>query len=109
MISLDGASLLFPTSFGYYNPHMIKMANKFPKLRFEHCGGLWADKDPKNAGSYFGRSRARPASQGLRPDGCTWIVSHTEPAGKHIANSGWVGCRSTTFSRMILASFATAC
>jgi len=54
MINLDGASLLFPTSFGYYNPHMIKMANKFPKLRFEHCGGLWSDKDPKNAGSYFG-------------------------------------------------------
>src|ERR1700687_994795 len=54
MISLDGATLLFPTSFGYYNPHMIKMANKFPKLHFEHCGGLWTEKDPKNAGSYFG-------------------------------------------------------
>src|SRR3979490_2974367 len=44
MINLDGATLLFPTSFGYYNPHMIKMASKFPKLRFEHCGGLWSDK-----------------------------------------------------------------
>src|SRR6266705_2762440 len=54
MINLDGATLLFPTSFGYYNPHMIKMANKFPKLHFEHCGGLWSEKDPKNAGSYFG-------------------------------------------------------
>jgi basic membrane protein A and related proteins len=54
MINLDGATLLFPTSFGYYNPHMVKMANKFPKLHFEHCGGLWSDKDPKNAGSYFG-------------------------------------------------------
>jgi len=54
MINLDGATLLFPTSFGYYNPHMIKMAQKFPKLRFEHCGGLWSEKDPKNAGSYFG-------------------------------------------------------
>ena len=54
MINLDGATLLFPTSFGYYNPHMIKMAKKFPKLRFEHCGGLWSDKDPTNAGSYFG-------------------------------------------------------
>src|SRR3984893_15826066 len=54
MISLDGSTLLFPTSFGYYNPHMIKMANKYPKLRFEHCGGLWSEKDPKNAGSYFG-------------------------------------------------------
>src|SRR5215813_15285607 len=54
MINLDGATLLFPTSFGYYSPHMVKMANKYPKLRFEHCGGLWSDKDPKNAGSYFG-------------------------------------------------------
>jgi basic membrane protein A and related proteins len=54
MINLDGATLLFPTSFGYYNPHMIKTAAKFPKLRFEHCGGLWSEKDPKNAGSYFG-------------------------------------------------------
>jgi simple sugar transport system substrate-binding protein len=54
MINLDGATLLFPTSFGYYNPHIIKMANKYPKLRFEHCGGLWTEKDPKNAGSYFG-------------------------------------------------------
>src|SRR5258708_40291679 len=54
MINLDGATMLFPISFGNYNPHMIKMANKFPKLRFEHCGGLWSDKDPQNAGSYFG-------------------------------------------------------
>ncbi len=54
MINLDGATLLFPTSFGYYNPHMIKVAQKYPKLRFQHCGGLWTDKDPKNAGSYFG-------------------------------------------------------
>src|SRR6201999_809762 len=54
MINLDGATLLFPTSFGYYNPHMLKMAAKYPKNRFEHCGGLWSEKDPKNAGSYFG-------------------------------------------------------
>ena len=54
MINLDGATLIFPTSFGYYNPHMVKMAAKFPKLHFEHCGGLWSEKDPKNAGSYFG-------------------------------------------------------
>src|SRR5579863_8115407 len=54
MINLDGATLLFPTSFGYYSPHVIKTASKFPKIRFEHAGGLWTDKDPKNAGSYFG-------------------------------------------------------
>jgi basic membrane protein A and related proteins len=54
MINLDGATLLFPTSFGYYSPHVLKMATKYPKVRFEHCGGLWTDKDPKNAASYFG-------------------------------------------------------
>ena len=31
MINLDGATLLFPTSFGYFDPHMLKMANKYPK------------------------------------------------------------------------------
>jgi basic membrane protein A and related proteins len=54
MINLDGATLLFPTSFGYYSPHVLKMAVKYPAIRFEHCGGLWTEKDPKNAGSYFG-------------------------------------------------------
>ena len=55
MINLDGASLLFPTSFGYFDPHMLKMCAKYPKLQFRHCGGLWSkDKHPANAGSYFG-------------------------------------------------------
>src|ERR1700759_2070801 len=54
MINLDGASLLFPTSFGYYSPHLIKMAANSPKVRFEPPGGLWTEKDPKNAASYFG-------------------------------------------------------
>ena len=55
MIEQDGATLLFPTSFGYFDPHMLKMAEKYPKVRFAHCGGLWSDgKHPKNTGSYFG-------------------------------------------------------
>ena len=54
MINLDDAPLIFPTSFGYYSPHVLKTAAKYPKVRFEHCGGLWTDKDPKNAASYFG-------------------------------------------------------
>ncbi|KMO36787.1 BMP family ABC transporter substrate-binding protein [Methylobacterium aquaticum] len=54
MINLDGAGLLFPTSFGYYNPFVVAEAKKYPKVQFRHCGGLWSDKDPKNAGSYFG-------------------------------------------------------
>jgi len=54
MISQDGAKLLFPTSFGYFDPHVLALAPKFPDVRFSHCGGLWTDKNPKNAGSYFG-------------------------------------------------------
>jgi len=55
MIEQDGATLLFPTSFGYFDPHILKMAEKYPKVRFAHCGGLWMEgKHPKNAGSYFG-------------------------------------------------------
>jgi len=55
MINLDGASLVFPTSFGYFDPHMLKMAAKYPKVQFRHCGGLWTKgKHPDNTGSYFG-------------------------------------------------------
>ena len=55
MINLDGASLIFPTSFGYFDPHMLKMCEKYPDVQFRHCGGMWnKDKHPMNAGSYFG-------------------------------------------------------
>jgi simple sugar transport system substrate-binding protein len=55
MIRQDDATLIFPTSFGYFDPHTIKMAKKYPDARFAHCGGLWtAGKHPKNSGSYFG-------------------------------------------------------
>ncbi len=55
MIKLDNATLLFPTSFGYFDPYMLKMAAKYKTVQFRHCGGLWQkDKHPMNTGSYFG-------------------------------------------------------
>ncbi len=55
MINLDGAKLLFPTSFGYFDPHILKMANKYKDVTFLHCGGLYTEgKHPSNVGSYFG-------------------------------------------------------
>ena len=54
MIAQDGASLLFPTSFGYFDPHILAVAPKYPDVRFSHCGGLWTEKNPKNVGSFFG-------------------------------------------------------
>jgi len=55
MIVQDGASLVFPTSYGYFDPHILAVAPKFPDVRFAHCGGLWTEgKHPRNVGSYFG-------------------------------------------------------
>jgi simple sugar transport system substrate-binding protein len=55
MISIDHASLLFPTSFGYFDPHILKLAPENTDVTFLHCGGLWDEKKhPKNVGSYFG-------------------------------------------------------
>ena len=55
MIAQDGATLLFPTSFGYFDPHILALAPKNAGVRFAHCGGLWNEaKHPKNAGSFFG-------------------------------------------------------
>ncbi|HZU85152.1 MAG TPA: BMP family ABC transporter substrate-binding protein [Polyangiaceae bacterium] len=55
MINLDSVKLLFPTSFGYFEPHILVEAAKFPDTTFLHCGGLYDEtKHPKNVGSYFG-------------------------------------------------------
>ena len=55
MIAQDGATLLFPTSFGYFDPHILALAPKNPNVRFAHCGGLWTPgKHPTNVGSFFG-------------------------------------------------------
>src|SRR5258708_15132780 len=51
MIKLDGATLVFPTSFGYFDPFMLDMAKKYPKVEFRHPTSLWdKDKHPPNAG-----------------------------------------------------------
>lgn len=55
MINLDGAGLILATSFGYYSPFVVDLAKKYPAVEFRHAAPLWnKDKDPKNAGSYFG-------------------------------------------------------
>ncbi len=64
MIELDGAKLIFPTSFGYFDPHVLKMAAEYPKITFLHCRALspatprsprgWASWQP----SRFPRSAA---------------------------------------------------
>jgi basic membrane protein A and related proteins len=55
MIDSDGAKVLFPTSFGYFDPHILKIAAEYPDVQFFHCGGLYKEGvHPKNVGSYYG-------------------------------------------------------
>jgi len=50
----EGATVLFPTSFGYFDPHILKLAPQNPNVQFFHAGGLWKEGLPNNVGSYFG-------------------------------------------------------
>ncbi|MEM0979697.1 MAG: BMP family ABC transporter substrate-binding protein [Cyanobacteria bacterium P01_H01_bin.58] len=55
MIEIDGAKVLFPTSFGYFDPYILELAAEFPEVQFFHAGGLYQDGvHPENVGSYFG-------------------------------------------------------
>jgi simple sugar transport system substrate-binding protein len=54
MVQSDGASLVFGTSFGYFDPFMVDAARKYPNVQFRHPTSLWnADKHPANLGGYF--------------------------------------------------------
>ena len=50
-LAREGNKLIFTTSFGYMNP-TLKVAKKFPDVKFEHASGY---KRAKNVGTYFNR------------------------------------------------------
>jgi simple sugar transport system substrate-binding protein len=55
MIEQDEVSLIFATSFGYFDPHVLRVAARYPQIRFAHCGGLWSEcVHPTHTGRYFG-------------------------------------------------------
>lgn len=53
MIEQDGAQVIFPTSFGYFNPHVLEIAKQFPEVQFFHCSSLWQEGMPTNIGNYY--------------------------------------------------------
>lgn len=53
MIDQDGATVVIPTSFGYFDPHVLEVAKEFPEVQFFHAGTLWEEGMPKNVGSFF--------------------------------------------------------
>lgn len=54
MIEEDGAEFLFPTSYGYFDPHLLAFAPRFPKVHFLHTGGLALPGHPPNISSSYG-------------------------------------------------------
>jgi simple sugar transport system substrate-binding protein len=55
MIHQDGATAVFATSFGYFDPFTVHLARQNPAVQFFHCGGMWeAGRHPNNIGIYFG-------------------------------------------------------
>lgn len=53
MIDQNDASLIFATSYGYFDPHVKQIAPQYPKVTFLHAGGQLKDSDPKNIGTFF--------------------------------------------------------
>ncbi|MDV2998070.1 MAG: Purine-binding protein [Chroococcidiopsis sp. SAG 2025] len=83
MIEEEGATVLFPTSFGYFDPHILKIAQEYPEVQFFHCGGLYQeDKHPKNVGSYFGYIDEAQYVVGV-------VAAHTSKTGK----LGFIGAK----------------
>ena len=102
MINLDGAGLILATSFGYYAPFVVDLAKKYPDVEFRHAAPLWSkDKDPKNAGSYFGYLNQGHYVDGVAAGLCTKKNKIGFVAAKPIAsvlsniNSVLLGARST--------------
>ena len=53
MIEQDGATIIFPTSWGYFDPHSLQLAAEFPEVQFFHPNHPLDDSHPANVGSYF--------------------------------------------------------
>ncbi len=75
MIEIDGATMLFPTSFGYFEPHILEIAREFPEVQFFHAGGLYESGMPENVGSYFDYIDEAQYIAGI-------VAAHTTESGK---------------------------
>ncbi len=53
MIEGDGVNLVFPTSYGYFDPYVLDVARAYPEVQFVHAGGLYLPGHPANVSTYF--------------------------------------------------------
>jgi basic membrane protein A len=94
MVNLDGAGLIFATSFGYWE-HMLKVAAKYPKVQFLHAAPtVWKEGMPANAGSYNGYIDEAQYIAGI-------VAGYTSKSGK----LGFVGAKPYPASLRNINSF----
>ena len=94
MVTLDGAQLIFATSFGYWD-HMLKVAAKYPDVQFLHAApSVWEEGMPVNAGSYNGYIDQAQYIAGI-------VAGHTSRSGK----LGFVGAKPYPASLRNINSF----
>lgn len=76
MIVEDGARLIFPTSWGYFDPHSLKLAREFPDVQFFHPNQPYKEGvHPKNVASYFSSLMEPAYIAGI-------VAGHTTKSGK---------------------------
>jgi len=64
MIDQGDAGMIFATSFGYFKPHVLAVAPKYPKAEFLHAGGLLSrmlEPSSLTSTSWNGAAEWRPA------------------------------------------------
>jgi basic membrane protein A len=112
MINLDGANLIFATSFGYFDPFVVDTAKKFSKVQFRHAAPLWSkDKHPMNAGSYFGYLNQAHYVDGVAAGLSTtsnklgFVAAKPIPSVLSNVNSFLLGARSTNPKATVQAVF----
>ncbi len=94
MIKLDGARLIFATSFGYWD-HMLKVAAKYPDVQLLHAApSVWKEGMPVNAGSYNGYIDQAQYIAGI-------VAGHATKSGK----LGFVGAKPYPASLRNINSF----
>lgn len=99
MIRQENAKLIFATSFGYYDPHLINLAKRYPAVRFQHCGGVWkTGEHPDNIGTYFCRMHEGQylagITAGLAGSKLGFVASYRYPSILRNINAFMLGARS---------------
>ena len=112
MINLDGANLIFATSFGYFDPFVVDVAKKFPNVQLRHAAPLWSkDKHPMNAGSYFGYLNQAHYVDGVAAGLSTtsnkigFVAAKPIPSVLSNINSVLLGARKTNPKAVVQAVF----